>query len=53
MCYKRFQNIFTESKYFLPLAVMVAAGACYLYGVVEGGWWMQLTCLAISTVLLA
>ena len=53
MGYKRFQNIFTESKYFLPLAVMVAAGACYLYGVVEGGWWMQLTCLAISTVLLA
>ncbi|MBO4850349.1 MAG: hypothetical protein J5529_05520 [Prevotella sp.] len=53
MAYKRFQNIFTESKIFLPLSIAVAGGACYLYGVVEGGWWMQLACLAISTILLA
>lgn len=52
MAYKRFQNIFTESKFFLPLAIAVAGGAIYLYGLVEEGWWMQLTCLAVSTLLL-
>lgn len=52
MAYKRFQNTFTESKFFLPLAITVMAGATYLYGLVGEGWWMQLTCLAVSTLLL-
>ena len=52
MAYKRFQNTFTESKFFLPLAIAVTGGAVCLYGLVGEGWWMQLTCLAISTLLL-
>ena len=52
MAYKRFQNTVTESKVMLPLAVVVAAAACYLTGLVEQGLWMQLVCLAVSTLLL-
>ncbi len=52
MAYKRFQNTFTESKFFLPLAIAVTGGVVGLYGLVGEGWWMQLICLAISTLLL-
>lgn len=52
MAYKRFQNIVAESKLLLPFAVLVTGAACYLAGLVAGGWWVQLMCLVVSTALL-
>ena len=52
MAYKRFQNTFTESKFFLPLAVVITAGACYLTGLVSDTLWMQVVCLAVSVVMM-
>lgn len=53
MAYKRFQNTVMESKMLLPLVAVVMAASLYLAGVVEGGWWIQTICLAVSTALLA
>ena len=41
-----------ESKMLLPFCVVVAAAALYLAGVVEGGWWIQTACLAVSVMLI-
>ena len=52
MAFKRFQNTVTESKFFLPLAVAISAGACYLSGLVTNALWMQLVCLLVSAILI-
>ncbi len=52
MGYKRLQNTVTESKALMPVAATIAAAACYLTGLVEQELWMQLVCLAVSTILL-
>ncbi len=52
MAYKRFQNTVAESKLLLPFSIAVAAAALYLSGIVDGGWWVQLMCLVVSTALL-
>ena len=52
MAYKRFQNTVAESKLLLPFSIAVTAAALYLSGIVDGGWWVQLMCLVVSTALL-
>lgn len=52
MAYKRFQNIFAESRFSLPFLMVVTVATWVARGMVEERLWMQTICLGMSTYLL-
>lgn len=52
MAYKRFQNIFAESRFSLPFLMVVTLAAWVGRGMIEERLWMQTVCLGMSTYLM-
>lgn len=49
---KRLQNRIADSWQSLPIVAVYAVGCWLLCGLVQKNWWLQLSCMALSTYLL-
>ncbi|MBR5654380.1 MAG: hypothetical protein IKX22_09905 [Prevotella sp.] len=52
MAFKRFQNIFAESRFSLPFLMVVTVATWMFRGLLEDRLWMQFICLGMSTYLM-